>query len=224
MRIFCFIFSMLMCCIINISAQNISGQYYKENSSYKIVIENSHFYYIEKEEHMPIWFNDTLAICSYEWIDKNFIKINSKNPFETAISNMTCSVSQDSTFNDSIKVLFEMPCEMPLLIDIYDKESYHSCFKWIKSNKVVKLPKSICNFHFDISMEFLMPHKIDGRFFGVTCLGPFGDIKIDDMKNSIKINIPKLNSSFFEKYYVVDEYVKVESNCIYWKGDKFIKK
>ena len=43
-------------------------------------------------------------------------------------------------------------------------------------------------------------------------------------ENDIAINLPTIKDSFFEQYYVVNEYVRVENNKLYWKGEVYIKR
>jgi hypothetical protein len=104
-----FLFYFLLCWNINLLAQekNIDGSYYDE-VGFEIKITDNHFYYIEEQKHMRLWYTDTLAICTYEWVDKNFIKINSKSPTEILLPEMKITQSFDSTLHDSITVVFQM--------------------------------------------------------------------------------------------------------------------
>ena len=192
-----YILCYLLCLNVDLWAQekDLSGHYFNE-SGYEIEIKKDELNFIIRQEHLPVWSNDTLAKCTFEWADKNFIKINSKSPLETALLSMKVSQAVDSTINDSIIVALRIPCNETLIIEI----------------------------HFCINPESIMPHSSDGRFYGIVCLDSYTNIKIEENVNSIIIDLPALNNSFFEQYYVVDEYAKVKNNCIFWKGDVFKKR
>ena len=49
------------------------------------------------------------------------------------------------------------------------------------------------------------------------------DILIEEDVNYIQINIPSLTNSFFEKYYVNKEYVRIIGDTIIWKGRTFFE-
>ena len=98
-------------------------------------------------------------------------------------------------------------------------------FKYsLNKQTAIKLPKGIKKFGFSVRPEEIHPHSPDGSFWGVTCFCPILDFDIGKGTNLIEINLPNINDSFFEQYYVVDEYVRVENNKLYWKGEVYIKR
>ena len=222
-----FLFYFLLCWNINLLAQekNIDGSYYDE-VGFEIKITDNHFYYIEEQKHMRLWYTDTLAICTYEWVDKNFIKINSKSPTEILLPEMKITQSFDSTLHDSITVVFQMPYNGNRLITEVTDDRYKSYkSEYRKGNSSIKLPKNTKKFNFLIYPQEAYWHTVDGRFFGITYYNPpFIDFEIKEDTNLITINIPALDNSFFERYYVVDEFVQVKNNHIYWKGKDFKKR
>ena len=220
-----YILCYLLCLNANLWAQekDLSGHYFNE-SGYEIEIKKDELNFIIRQEHLPVWSNDTLAKCTFEWADKNFIKINSKSPLETALLSMKVSQAVDRTINDSIVVVFRIPCNETLMIEIGDNNFKYYRYKYKEGNTSIKLPKNIKEIYFCINPESIMPHSADGRFYGVVCLDSHINIKIEENVNSIIIDLPALNNSFFEQYYVVDEYAKVKNNCIFWKGDVFKKR
>ena len=55
----------------SLSAENLDGEYFAEDGG-KVVISNSMMYYIEHNNHNPLWYNDTLAVCKIEKIQDHF--------------------------------------------------------------------------------------------------------------------------------------------------------
>ena len=118
---------------------------------------------------------------------------------------MKVSQAVDSTIHDSIIVAFRIPCNETLIIGIGDNNFKYYRYKYKEGNTAIKLPKNIKEFDFWINPEGIMPHSSDGRFYGIVCLDSHINIKIEENVNSIIIDLPALNNSFFEQYYVVDE-------------------
>ena len=194
-----------------------------DSTSWHIDIVDSNFYYIEKEYHMPRYFTDTLAICKWEWVDKNLIKINSRNPLFTALSSMKVSQAVDNTLHDSIMIVFKMPNSSILRVEIYDNKFKTHVFKYSKTNKGIKLPIGIKGFSFAICNESLLEHNY-GKFNGIVSFSIIDDIEIEKGKNLINVDIPAIDDTYFERYYVIDEFVYIKDNCIYWQGQKFKKR
>ena len=218
---------LILCWTINLSAQekDISGSYY-DDVGYEIKIIDNHFYYIEKQnQHMPIWSTDTLARCIFEREGKNFIKVNSTTNLFGTLAGMEISQSRNDALHDSIKVVFHIPnyCH-PLIINFCDNNFKRSEFRYSKNDTTYRFPDKTQSFSFTISPEATPIHKVDGRFFGISILYSARDIKIENNMNVIDIYIPMLNNSTFEEYCLIDEYVKVEKGCIYWKGNVFKKR
>ena len=139
---------------------------------------------------------------------------------------MKITQSFDSTLHDSITVVFQMPYNGNRLITEVTDDRYKSYkSEYRKGNSSIKLPKNTKKFNFLIYPQKAYWHTVDGRFFGITSYDPpFTDFEIKENTNLITINIPALDNSFFERYYVVDEFVQVKNNHIYWKGKDFKKR
>lgn len=220
---------LLLCWSVNLLAQaqgkDISGEYIHKKYGTKIEIDGHNFRLIEPHVYPAVWHNDTLAKCTFKWADKHFIEINSKSPVTTALSEMSITESADSSLNDSIAIKFNIPHQGMLLIDVSDNNFKNHRFKYsLNKQTAIKLPKGIKKFGFSVGPEEIHPHTPDGSFWGVTCFCPILDFDIEKGTNLIEINLPTINDSFFEQYYVVDEYVRVENNKLYWKGEVYIKR
>ena len=70
----------------------------------------------------------------------------------------------------------------------------------------------------------MMPHTSDGLFYGIVGFDLFQEYQMEKNINHISIEIPAMDDSFFEKYYVKGDYAKISKDTITWKGEVFIKK
>ena len=156
-----YILCYLLCLNVDLWAQekDLSGHYFNE-SGYEIEIKKDELNFIIRQEHLPVWSNDTLAKCTFEWADKNFIKINSKSPLNTALLSMKVSQAVDSTINDSIIVAFRIPCNETLIIEIGDNNFKYYRYKYKEGNTAIKLPKNIKEIHFCINPESIITSSL----------------------------------------------------------------
>lgn len=233
-RLLLFLLMNVGLCGINAQTRDISGHYFDETGIYEIEIKDSTFSYIIYQNPMiRMWENDTLAKCTFSWVDDNFIKINSKPNLDEICREVTITQATDSMLSDSVKVIFQMP---------YDREGLHiwltrkgsgftteednysrHVLDYSQSNNYFLLSGDTKSFSFFIDKDNIYPHGLDGRFYGLLSFSSYYDIKTADGANLIMITIPALDNSFFERYYVVDEYVLVKDNSINWKGDTYFK-
>lgn len=214
-----------LCLCFNLFAfgqkKDISGTYFSKNGS-KIEIKGNQLTYIEPHTYTPIWYNDTLALCTFMWVDTNFIELNS-----TPVNILGLKVIQfsDSTINDSLKVSFFIPCQRQnLKITVHTNTFNTFELTYAKDNRELMLPHNIKSIAFYIVPEHIRPHSSDGQFYGIVGFDSFQEYQIEKNTNHISIEIPAINDSFFEKYYIKNDYAKVTNNTITWKGEVFIKK
>ena len=199
---------------------NISGIYLNE-ASMEIKIEDNMFYFIVSQSHSPIYANDTLAKCTFEWVDANFIELNSILP---DISTYVVQ-SSDTTINDSIKVSFLIPYQRSKLkIEVHTNIYSTYYLVYSNNNKELMLPNNVESISFFIVPEQIIPHTYDGLFYGIVGYDSFQDYKIEKYNNHISIEIPAIDGSFFEKYYVRGDYAKISGDSITWKREVFRKK
>lgn len=217
-----------LCCIacynIDIAAQSIdiSGRYMLDEYYRHIEIKDSNFFYIEdRAEHRPI--PDTLAICTWEWVDKNFIKIKSKSPQERALSTMEVTQAVDNSLQDSIEVVFQLPYNNTLLVRILVDYFKSYEFVYTKRNNRIKLPLDTEEITFEIFPDTHIEQTF-GKFYGVVAFSNiFKVIYIEKGMNHVNINLPAIDDYFFERYYVVEEFILIKDDCIHWNGQTFKK-
>ena len=183
------------------------------------------FFYVEPQSHSPLHSTDTLAKCTYKRINPEFVELNSTSPNILALQGFKVSQSSDSTLNDAIKVSFSIPYHRNLLrINVFTDSFQSFRLDYTKDSKDLLLPVNTESFSFYIEPEYLIPHTPDGHFYGAVGYDSFQEFEIEKNKNHITIEIPALDDSFFERYFVEGEYAKVSGNTITWKGEVFRKK
>ena len=205
------------------SGQDLSGTYYSEYGT-KIEIRGNELTYIEPHFSTPLRPNDTLAKCTFEWVDADFIKINSTPPDIIALKGLNVTQHSDSTVIDSIKVSFSIPYQRwNLTIQIHTDTFKTFDFVYSQGNRDVMLPNNVRSITFYITPEHIIPHTADGLFYGVIGFDPFQEFEINENINRVLIEIPALDDSFFERYYIKDYYARVSNDSIMWEGEVFVK-
>lgn len=204
--------------------KDISGTYFSKSGT-KIEIIGNELNYIIPQIHSPVWSNDTLAKCTFKWVDVNFIELNSTPPNILALKGLKVVQFSDSTINDSIKVSFLILHQRSnLKISVYTNTFKTFDFIYSKSSRELMLPNNVESITFYIVPEHMIPHTSDGLFYGIVGFDSFQEYKIEKNINHISMEIPAIDDSFFEKYYVKGDYAKISKDTITWKGEVFMKK
>jgi hypothetical protein len=209
--------------------EDISGIYQAKYSN-KVKIENDKFYYF-CPDYRTIGGSDrmdTLADCYYKRVNDEFIELNSSRTTEDIIFSM--KIAQDSIVNipaDSILVKFKIPYQTrDLRIRISSRTSsfFWKEFIYSSKNQTIMIPKESTAFDFSIEPKRLAIRELDGQYYGRANFYSLLKYKIEKNINSIEIEIPMMNNSFFETYFVKGEYARIVGDTLTWKGDKFVKK
>lgn len=223
--LFCISVIICLCsfgCKTDIS-NNISGSYYSPSGK-KIEIIGNELFYIVPHVYTPFWYNDTLAKCYFNWVDPNYIEINSISPAIYGQQGIKVVQSIDSTINDSIRVSFLIPYSRSnLKIHVHTNNFKTFDFIYSKSRRELMIPNNVESISFDISPEQLSPHTCDGLFYGAVGFYSFQEYKIENNKNHISIEIPAIDGSFFERYFIKGDYARIKKGAINWKGETFQK-
>lgn len=131
----------------------------------------------------------------------------------------------DPFLSDSIQVSFSLPhYKGNLHITVYTNSLEAYKLDYTEKHKELMLPSHVKSFTFYIEPDHIMPHTNDGLFYGILGFLPFQDYTIGEGNNCISIVIPAITNSFFERYYIKGEYVKVSKGSITWKGQRFVKR
>ena len=62
-------------------------------------------------------------------------------------------------------------------------------------------------------------HTIRGQSFGLQEIRLLTNLDVG--KGDVVIKIPTLDNHFFERYFIENEYIYIEENKIYWKGNVY---
>jgi len=204
--------------------KDLSGNYFNKSGT-KIVIKGNELNYIELHVYTPVWYNDTLAKCTFKWIDDNFIELNSIQPYIIVQQGLKVVQSFDLTNKDSIVISFLIPFQRNNLdISVFTNALKSFDLNYSKDNRELMLPNDTKSMTFTISPGiYLTPHSPDGLYYGVLYYSS-AEYVIEKNVNHISIEVPAVDDTFFEKYYVKGDYTKVSKDTIIWKGEVFVKK
>ena len=223
--IFLFILVCLFSHVALLAKEKLSGVYYNK-SGMCIKIENGVFYFIVPQAPPVLYNNDTLLQSTIKRVDDHFIELNSSVP-AYVVGHKGLSITQfyDPKVQDSIKVSFSIPYQRSdLRIEVYTETFKTYRLTYSKNNKELNIPSDAKSIQFHISPEYLLQHSFEGLFYGVVGFDSNEAYQIDGDTNSIKIEIPGVDDSFFERYYAKGEYARIEGDSIIWKGDTFVKR
>ena len=205
----------------DIQIKDISGTYYNE-SGFRIEIFGNEFNCIVTHPHARFWSIDTLAKCTFKWIDDSFIELNTPLPDIVGNEGLKVVQSADSSSSlDSIKLSFKIPYQRGLRISVCTNPGFGYFFQ---SKSEFVIPKTVKSFSFTIFNEQIKPHTVNCLFYGAIDFNPLRKYQIEENTNHISIEIPALDDSFFERFFLEGDYARVSENTITWKGEVFHKK
>lgn len=199
-------------------AININGTYINKYGE-KIVISDSLFIYIVKQSHLPIWYNDTLAVCNVKLINSSLLEINSLDNFEEQDKSIEISYSNTYSKGDSTRICFKCPLPMKEL-RLSVKTEFGVFFNTNEENYIY-VPRESKQYVFSAWKEPVTTHTVIGQALGI--------IRYDSRlfyihgDGDIQLKIPFLDRQFFERYCVTGEYLYLKRNKMYWKGNIYKK-
>jgi len=243
--------SIIYICCFSISLfgqRDISGIYSAiDGYSGYIEIKDNQFKYYIWQGGSIVYSNDTLAICTFKWADKSFIELNNsvEDPaWEVCRSIKIAQESNPAYGSDSIKIEFIIPHTRGLKITVkacnkhttlgrftLDYSMKYSRGLTLPHNNILVIARDDINrISFSIKPENIFPHTIDGAFFGIVDFYmdyidsyTLPGFQLKENVNDVLIEIPALDNTFFERYYVQGEYARVYGNKIQWRGNVFVK-
>jgi len=169
-----------------------------------------------------------LAEGKVQYDSNNFIKLTSKDYEWETKKNVVVIESIDSSLTDSIKFNFIFPFDGKYKIILSLEGDCKNQLKYeFEDRKEVILPKleyPIFAFSFIIvnqtPIEF--PYRIYQKMVNFRS---FQNIVKESDSNSFEIFIPDLTNSYFNRFFINGEYLKIdtEKNVIFWHNEKYIK-
>jgi hypothetical protein len=211
-------------CYFVYGQRNLTGIYINKWGDKIEIKRNRLNYKIADNLECPFFYNDTLAKCVFKWVDDNFIELNSTSPYVIACQGLKVIQSTDSIVTDSIQVSFSIPSQNHLKASITTNAFKTYNLNYSKNSRELMLPKGTKSISFSISPDaYFTPHSIDGLYYGVLLFSSI-EYSIERKTNHINIEIPAIDDTFFERYYVKGDYAKISNDSITWKGIVFVKK
>ncbi len=207
-----------------ISAQNkLYGRYYSESGVY-FEIKDDKFKLIMLNSAINGFYSDILAEGTMKYIDNSFIELNSLiSPVYEIFRTLKITQSEQGLMDNDIEIKFLIPYKRDSLrIAIYTDKFKTFKFSYSDYNKSIIIPKGVNSFSFMIEPENIITHNFDGTYYGVLSLNSL-EYNIEKEIKLIEVNIPALDDSFFEKYYLKGDYVRIVNKSIIWKGEVFNK-
>lgn len=166
--------------------------------------------------------NDSIASYgSVEYIQDGFIRLRSDRD-SCIYKNTTVEESYDASIKDSLKIKFIFPFKGKFRIDVALGFPYMST-----ENDYIIIPFKKNNLDpliFDIYNLNLKYNGHYGEYFGRIAFYNFPWYQLKNKNtNTLRINIPNLTNSYFARYFIDREYVKVEKNKIIWRNREYRK-
>jgi hypothetical protein len=216
---------LLTCFSLSFAQKDDISGIYMDKYNYELHVKGNKLYLILDQHGNIAYYSDTLAICTIDRIEEGLIELNSQDPEELVQSTMKICQEYDSLIVNKKKVVFHIPCQEDILIDIMTDK--YKPFKVDYSNyegtNVVYLPENTCSFSFTLELKrIMMPHSLEGAFYGIVRY-TVDKVEFEENKNVMILSFPAIDNSFFERYYVKGDYARIVSDSIIWKGCTFHK-
>lgn len=209
----------------NLLAQkDLSGTYYGEPGG-TIKIEGDNFYYIIRQQYdVRYRLIDTLLNAKFKRVEDHFIELNSPYiPFVLA-HEVKVTQSFDPNLQDSTRIAFSIPYNIGnLKIAVYTYGNVVSASKtfsliYSEDRKELYIPSNLKSISFRIEPTSLIQQSFENLYYGVTAFDSINKYHINEQDNSVLIEIPAIDDGYFERYVVLNEYVRVKGRKIYWRG------
>jgi len=224
----------MFCILQNISyaqKSKINGTYDWDITKYLSITGDSFKLYLYPTEPFLYGLNIRdiiLAEGKVEYESKNFIKLTSKNYEREVEKNMTVVESIDSCLKDSIKFNFIFPFDgkYKLILDL--GKGYEDIFTYeVNNEREVIFPfyrDSISTFRFTIVNQTPVKFYFYNYLKNITFRTSRYTFK-NNNSNSFEISIPDLTNSYFNRYLINGEYIKVskEKDVLFWQNEDYRK-
>lgn len=215
------IFLVLNCYFNALYCSNIDGIYHDE-SGLTLTIEKDSF-----KLKLPItdnlFWSKILAEGTVSIVDNSFIELNTPSPCLRMYLNT--KVVQEKRYDNDNKTImhFVIPYKYDSLeIAIYVNHSKTYILSYSEHNQTIEIPENVKEFSFNIRPYYIFPYGKCGSSNGIVCYDSM-PYEVTSGTNFIEVDMPTMDNSYFQKYYINGEYARVLGNKIIWKGRTFIK-
>ena len=203
--------------------KDLVGIYLNESGMDIIKIKKDSFLYIRPQQnHFPVYYSDTLALCHFKRVGNELIELNTLSPDERVKLSMQVQQEKDIALGLGKHLAFNIPIQQNLKISILTDNFKRYNLAYSESQNNIVLPQNTKEISILIEPTELKSHADGGFFFSaVHCSLPI--IKIENDANLIKVLLPAMDDMFFERFYIKGEYARICGDTIIWKGESFIK-
>ena len=203
---------------------NADGVYYNTNNGDEVLISGNNFYFKKYQANLPLFHNDTLARCTFEWVDNEFIVLNSSDcsdNYNNLTKNIVISQTYDSTVVEGlIKIVLAIPAYYYYTDFYISAHGPDSSYILIRPDSLVQ--NNFERFSFVLHTDIMSHNRL--LIYGKQ-IYTSPEYSVKSECNSIKIQIPyEEYLRYFESYYVKDQYARVRDNTICWNGDLYVGK
>lgn len=224
------IFSLFIFFNINAQKNKINGTYIWDMTEYLTILEDS--FKLHLYPTYPVFYGldlgDTiLTEGKIEYDSDNFIKLTSKDYEWEARKNMIIEESVDSSLVDKVKFTFIFPFEGKYKIILSLKNNYTEKIYEFQDRNEFILPiqkDDLLEFSFLILNQ--TPPTYQYRTYNKAIAFNSSKKKRKEKdSNSFKIFIPDLTNSYFNRFWIKGEYIKVntEKDVLFWHNEKYLK-
>lgn len=216
---------LLFCISGSIHSQiNISGKFCDDSGIYLYIEDNTFKLIIPNPARNGI-YSEIMAEDKFNQINKSFIELNSiVSPYEKVSRSLKIDRRLNDSHIDSLKVEFIIPYTRGnLTIVVYTDKFKTYKLRYSTNQHYLYIPRNVERIAIHIEPIDIEEHSIDGRFFGLVGFDFLEEFTIESNTNEIIFDIPAIDNSFFETYYVKGEYAQITKDSIIWKGNRYVK-
>lgn len=203
---------------------NFKGTYLLTNNKEYMQIDNNSFKIIRT--HLCPWCFDLdvsdslISFGTLENVKNGFLKLTSYSD-NNVHKTVTIEESFNSQIMDSVKIKFFFPFKGNYRISA----SVGYTFKSTETDTII-IPRNkyvLGDLTFEIFNVNLLYNSLNGEYLGRIAFSFPGYPLKNESCNSLIISIPGLTNSYFARYFIDGEYVKIENNKIIWRNREYRK-
>ena len=167
-----------------------------------------------------------LAEGTVHYESDNFIKLTSIDYEWEAKKNMTIIESVDTSLNDSIRFRFIFPFDGKYKITLYLGNDYENKYE-VKDQKEIVIPmyeNNTLTFSFSIRNRKAIEYS-NRNYLKIIKFSCLQNIVKNNNSNSFKISIPDLSNSYFNRFWINGEYLRVseDKSVLFWHNEKYTR-
>ena len=213
---------------------NLSGVYY-DNTGRRLELFNDKFLFVAHPDSSWQWYDTIYAEATYSREDEQFIQLHAESPYAKIERTIEYSSMIDESKPDSIDFYLNLPNigklklkgKIRAIADFSHTDYYCINFDYSPGDTIqTKLPpgKQILKIELYLAEPItpIPPDSVENIHFG-PCNIYLIFIIPEDNTSQYSVTIPGLNPSYFGRYSVNGEYVRIKQDTLIWRGRTFVK-